>query len=154
MIKNTKELIEAWPLFSEAQRADLLQAVSTRGKHKGYLLASAPAHAKPVKWAAWSALVSELAPARVSAFGIVFQPDNFRKLFLDLEAAVNDVNFRSCLNCIEPPYRWNLWCSRVPESLQGRESEIVTDVVAKVQKAEDIRLAKVYAVEAGQKELF
>ena len=104
---NTRELIEQWPLFDQGTRTALLQAVSTRGKYRGYLLSSAPPQDKGEKWAAWSALVSNLAPARVSIFGAMFAPS--RKRFSELERTTDSRLFRACLNATEPAGRWNLW---------------------------------------------
>lgn len=104
---NTRELIEIWPSFTDAERAALLQAVSTRGKNKGYLLASSPAGSAGTKYVAWQVLVSNVAPARVSLWGLI--SGNGSALFSELDSKVSTALFRTALNAVEPACRWNLW---------------------------------------------
>ena len=109
-ITNTRELIENWPGLESDVRADLLLAVATRGKNKGYLLANAPSqYAHPRKWAAWTAFVGNLAPARLSIWGVLFGP---RDLYDRLDTAVLNSGLAAGLNAVEPAFRWNLWCHR------------------------------------------
>lgn len=144
---NTRELIETWPLFSDDHRAALLQAISSRGKNKGYLLASAPAQQKRDKWAAWSALVSHLAPARVSLWGLIWAADKER--FTELEQATDNRLFRACLNTVEPSLRWNLWAYHHDQEAARAK---LPGILEELTQREALRVARAYAVEAGQQE--
>lgn len=104
---NTRELLQAWPGLDDDVRAGLLSAISSRGKWQDFVLANAPAEGKrPVAYAAWQALMSELAPVRVSVGGIMFMRE--RELF-DRMAAALDGNLGVCLRAQEPAFRWNLF---------------------------------------------
>ena len=108
---NTKQAIEQNPILSDAHKQFLLNAICTRGKYKGYLLANAPsARTRPEGWLAWQVLVSNLAPARVAAWSLMFsdQGDKFK----GLDDAVNLAGLQFALNACEPAFRWNLWANR------------------------------------------
>jgi hypothetical protein len=93
-------------------KASLLGALSKRGKFKGYLLGSAPSlRARPDDYLAWQALVSNLAPARVSVFGTMMV-NHTRLDFAELDKAVTGSGLSLALQPIEPAFRWNLYASR------------------------------------------
>jgi hypothetical protein len=112
MIENTQQLIEQWPDLDSDVRTNLLLAVSSRGKNKGFLLANAPAQSDSDKWAAWSALAGNLAPARIGICGLLFGgPSAERYSVLD-KVVTDNPGFLLALNAVEPAYRWNLWAHR------------------------------------------
>jgi hypothetical protein len=118
---NTKELLESWPGLSDQERADLLSAISTRGKHSGFLLCSAPSSTKrPMAHAAWCALVSNLAPQRIPVFSLMLGAgEDFKRL----DDALERVQLRTPLNACEPPFRWNLFAHRFDVDAMRAEIE-------------------------------
>lgn len=127
---NTKQLIENWPAFDAETKAILLQAISTRGKHKGFILASAPSERKrPEAWLAWQVLISNLAPVRASVWGLMFS--NKVDLFKQLDNIVGARDFVFALNAIEPAARWNLWC-------MNHDVDFAKTAVAKILDRQDI----------------
>lgn len=115
---NTKELIETYPGLSDEARRHLLKAVSTRGKSKGYLLASQPScYKQPDKFVAWTCLVGNLAPARISVFSVAFAPENVANSYKALDKEVTEcAGFTFALNAVEPAFRWNLWAHRYDQA--------------------------------------
>lgn len=107
---KTRELIESYPFISDEERAGLLGAISTRGKWKGYLLARAPsASTRPNDLAAWEAMVGFLAPARISIFSMMFDPDpEAQAAHTRFDTALKG-DLGKLLNITEPPMRWNLY---------------------------------------------
>ena len=90
---NTLELINRFPNIDDETRQLLISAISTRGKYKGYLLSSPPNIQKnPDGWLAWQAIISNIAPARVSLFSLMM--------------------LTVCFNVTEPSMRWNLYAMR------------------------------------------
>lgn len=104
---NTRELIENWPFLQAEHRANLLLAVSTRGRWKGFMLASAPAQSTGDKWAAWQALVLEVAPVRASMWGMM--TSSHRDRVQELSRVVERSGLGAALRAVEPPMRWSLW---------------------------------------------
>lgn len=109
--KNTRELIEAWPGLDSDVRSALLSVISTRGKHKGSLLANAPGTADKSRYVAWQAIISELAPVRVSVYGLIFLSEEQNKLLNRLNAALEG-NLGYAICAYEPPLRWSLFAHR------------------------------------------
>lgn len=107
---NTQELISRFPKLSQETKQLLSLAISTRGKWKGYVKASAPSVTKaPEANLAWQCLVSNLAPSRVS-IGAVIIGDGSR--FAEIDKEIVDSGFAACLRAIEPDFRWNLYAMR------------------------------------------
>jgi len=113
---TTRELIAQWPttmqrnnapcVLSDRMREALLEATSTRGKWKGYLLASAPSeHKRPRGYLAWQALVANLAPSRVSVFAAIFRGE----AFLELDNYLVKSGLAAALRAVEPDFRWSLY---------------------------------------------
>jgi len=113
---TTRELIARWPttmqrdgapcVLSDKVREALLDATSTRGKWKGYLLASAPSEYKrPRGYLAWQAIVANLAPSRVSTFAVIFRGD----AFLELDSYLLKSGLAAALRAVEPDFRWSLY---------------------------------------------
>ena len=114
---DTRALIDLWPLSDDA-RVALLEAVSTRGKWAGYLLASAPSEQKrPRGYMAWQAMVSNLAPSRVSMVALIFA--NREGLFDTLSAELDKphpeigLSIGEALRAVEPDFRWNMYAHRI-----------------------------------------
>lgn len=105
---NTQELFERWDGLSDEVREHLLSVISTRGRNKGYILASAP---KGVRGAAWQAVVSHLAASRVSFSSVFWMADEEKQVFHDVDDAIGPL-FRHAINATEPQFRWNLWAHR------------------------------------------
>jgi hypothetical protein len=111
--ENTRELLQAWPGLDDDVRAALLSAVSTRGKWQGFVLANAPASGKrPVAYAAWQALMMELAPSRVSIGGLMFLSDEQKAMFDRMTFALADDHLSLALKAQEPPFRWSMFAHR------------------------------------------
>lgn len=109
---NTRELIEAWPHLDPKVRAALLSVVSTRGKYKGYILSSAPSPSKDRdRYNAWQAVISELAPVRVSVWGLICQTDEQREFFNLVEESLQG-QLGLALRVYEPALRWSLFAHR------------------------------------------
>ena len=107
---NTKQLFETWPGLEPEDREALLSIISTRGKWKGYVLANAPSERQhPKRYYVWQAVVSYLAPVRVSISGLMFASDEHRKFHDDLDRVLRESKLYIALNPVEPPFRWNLY---------------------------------------------
>jgi hypothetical protein len=107
--KNTRELIEAWPGLDNAVRAALLSAISTRGRWKGFLLASPPSmRSNPTKALAWQAIIGQLAPVRASVWAQMMFTQEQRKEFEALELAVAGT-LGLAIRAQEPDFRWSLF---------------------------------------------
>jgi len=112
---NTKQLIERWPNLADDIRADLLSAICTRGKNKGYLLESCPSPKNPGRWAAWQALMSRLAPVRTSIWSLMLggaEAKRYDEIDKALDASVGPQTAAFMLNSAERPFRFNLWANR------------------------------------------
>lgn len=105
---NTRELLEAWPDLDDDIRATLLSAISSRGKFKGYVLATAPPMNAGDKYIAWQALMGELAPVRMSIGGMMFMSKSQREVYDRLEKAMEG-NLGTALRAQEPALRWSLF---------------------------------------------
>jgi hypothetical protein len=105
-MKNTQELIERWPYFDEETKIMLLSAISTRGRYKGFLLSNPPSEKEtPMRYMAWQALISNLAPSRVSVMGLMLSEHNYWFNIFDNQF---DTSFIACINAVEPDFRWNI----------------------------------------------
>jgi len=113
---TTRELIARWPatmqrdgapcILSDEMRESLLDATSTRGKWKGYLLARAPSEqTRPRGYLAWQAMVANLAPSRVSMFAAIFRGETF----LELDNYLTKSGLAAALRAVEPDFRWSLY---------------------------------------------
>jgi len=104
---NTLELIRSWPGLEPELRDLLRSVVSTRGKWKGYILASAPPSRDAKRCAAWQAIMGELAPARVGVYTLMMMDEDARAIYNRLERVLRgDLGF--ALRVYEPPFRWSL----------------------------------------------
>jgi hypothetical protein len=101
---TTRQLLQAWPGLTDEDRALLLSAVATRGKWKGFLLSRAPSGNTP-RSQAWNALVSNLAPARVSIANVILGNS---ETFTRLDKALTSTGLDQALRIVEPSFRWNL----------------------------------------------
>ena len=105
---TTEELIRNCPDLTEDERELLLGAVSTRGKAKGSLLASAPSLTKhPARWAAWQALCPSA--HRIASWSLMFEVranSEAGKAWKACDAAMKRVGLQRLVNATEPPYRW------------------------------------------------
>ena len=107
---TTKQFIEKFPNISEETRAALLSAISTRGKWKDCILENAPSATKrPDGWIAWQALISNLAPARVSMWSLMLAKDETTARYNSIDKELTDSGLATAINALEPPYRWNLY---------------------------------------------
>ena len=113
---TTRELIARWPttmqrdgapcVLSDTMRATLLDAIATRGKWKGYLLASAPSEQKRSQgYIAWQAIVANLAPSRTSMFAVMFRGESF----LELDSYLTKSGLAAAIRAVEPDFRWSLY---------------------------------------------
>jgi hypothetical protein len=104
---STFELINIIPAeyISDADRAALLSIVSTRGKYKGYFLATEPA--EPERKIVWKAAMLQLAPTRVSIASMMMMSTEDQNELNRLDKVFSQ--FKTCFNACEPPMRWNLW---------------------------------------------
>jgi len=108
MAITTAEFITRYPGFDAETKALLLAACSTRGKYKGSLRAKAPSRYDNVEgFIAWTAIAGNLAPARLSVWGLMGLSADESALYtrLDKHCTVLCAVF----NATEPPLRWNLW---------------------------------------------
>lgn len=113
--KNTRELLEHWPGLREEDRAALLSVIATRGKYKGFVLSSPPSMTKdPLRYAAWQAVISELAPMRVSIGSLILNLNGVREHFDRLDALLRR-GLGYAINVYEPPYRWNTYAHTVDD---------------------------------------
>jgi hypothetical protein len=104
---STFELINIIPdkYISDADREALLSVVSTRGRYKGYFLATEPA--EPERKIAWKAAMLQLAPQRVSIASMMMMSTEDQNELERLDKVFTQ--FKTCFNATEPPMRWNLW---------------------------------------------
>lgn len=105
---NTRELLQAWPGLDNDVREALLGACSTRGKWAGFMLNNAPNVARRAHRAAWQAMLAEVAPARMSIWGILTMPDTMRELFDRISFALAG-DLGTALQAQEPAFRWSLF---------------------------------------------
>jgi len=109
---NTQQLIEAWPYFSAEVRDELKGAIATKGKWKGFVLASKPS--LPSRAAAWSALMANLCPGRAGVYSMMLgKSDRVRAMITEIDKNhLNGLTFLQALNAVEPAFRWNMWALR------------------------------------------
>ncbi|MBT8449535.1 MAG: hypothetical protein KJO69_07590, partial [Gammaproteobacteria bacterium] len=108
---NTYEAIKQNPVLPSRVKNQLLGAVAKQGKNKGYLLSNAPdQRTRPGDWLAWQVLISNLAPARTSVWGLIMS--NTKEKYSELDDLVQNAGLVFALNTCEPAYRWNIWAHR------------------------------------------
>ena len=81
-------------IISEQAANALKAAVSTRGKHKGLLLAKAPA-SQTMAYAAWQAAQMCCNPFKVSIAGMIFMTDEQRAIYDEVLAIFEGLKIKS-----------------------------------------------------------
>jgi len=101
------QFLDAYHGISDGACALLRGALSTRGKNKGNILASAPADAR--RRGAWRACMSTVCVQRAGLIALAWASTEERDAFALADALIERVGLGVIINTLERPFRFNLW---------------------------------------------